>query len=169
MPAGRPTEYKADYAKQVYKLCLLGATDAEMADIFDVSEQTLNAWKHAHPEFLEAIKTGKKIADAEIANSLYQRAKGYSHPDTDIRVINNEIVKTEIIKYYPPDTAAAFIWLKNRQKEKWRDKQEIEHSGPDGTPIKLENKVVVYIPHNGRDALPQLNNSDNLLETEGDK
>jgi hypothetical protein len=29
-------------------------------------------------------------------------------------------------KHYPPDTAAAIIWLKNRQPERWRDKIEQE-------------------------------------------
>ncbi|MNQ95572.1 hypothetical protein D3C85_1111360 [compost metagenome] len=31
--------------------------------------------------------------------------------------------------YYPPDAGAAMNWLKNRQGKKWRDKQDIEHSG----------------------------------------
>lgn len=37
---GRPTRYKAEYAQQAYKLCLLGATDKELADFFHVSGQT---------------------------------------------------------------------------------------------------------------------------------
>lgn len=36
---------------------------------------------------------------------------------------------TKITKHYPPDTAAAFIWLKNRAG--WRDKQDIEHTTGD--------------------------------------
>ena len=42
---GRPTKYKAEYAEQARKLCLLGATDMEMADFFEVSEFTINKWK----------------------------------------------------------------------------------------------------------------------------
>ena len=61
--------------------------------------------------------------------SLYHRANGYSHPDVDIKVIDGEIVQTELIKYYPPDATSAIFWLKNRQPKKWRDKQETEHSG----------------------------------------
>ena len=41
-------------------------------------------------------------------------------------------------KHYPPDTTAAIFWLKNRQKSKWRDKQDHEISGPDGKPIETE-------------------------------
>ena len=69
------------------------------------------------------------VADAEVSDRLYQRAMGFVAPDIDIRVIENRIVETPLEKYYPPDTTAAIFWLKNRQKDKWRDKQEVEHTG----------------------------------------
>lgn len=127
--AGRPSRYKAEYAEQAYKFCLLGATDARLGEFFSVSEQTINAWKVAHPLFLESIKRGKEIADAEIAHSLFQRAKGYSHEA--VKIFNNqgEIIVEPYTEHYPPDTGAAMAWLKNRQPKDWRDKQEIEHSG----------------------------------------
>ncbi|SFY21860.1 terminase [Azotobacter vinelandii] len=126
---GRPSKYKPEYAEQARKLCLLGATDVEMADFFEVSESTINKWKEDYPEFSESIKSGKVLADADVTDRLFKRATGYSHPDIDIRVIDGAIVETPLIKHYPPDTAAAIFWLKNRQKERWRDKQEVEHSG----------------------------------------
>lgn len=134
----RPTKYKKEYNEQVIKLCRLGATDIELADFFNVSESTLNTWKKEYPEFLESIKKGKIESDAEIANSLYNRAKGYSHKDTDIRVIGGQIVETPIEKHYPPDTGAAFIWLKNRQPKKWRDKQEISVEQEEVKKITIE-------------------------------
>lgn len=42
MAAGRPTDYREEYNEQAYKLCLLGATDAELGDFFNVTEQTIN-------------------------------------------------------------------------------------------------------------------------------
>jgi len=124
MPAGRPSAYKKEYNEQAYKFCLLGADDVYLGQSFGVSEKTINTWKKKYPEFLQSIKKGKDIADAEIAHSLFHRAKGFSHPDVDIRVIKDKIVKTKLTKHYPPDTGAAFIWLKNRSKENWRDKQD---------------------------------------------
>ena len=50
MGAGRPTEYRPEYAEDTRKLCLLGFTDAQLADFFDVSEATINNWKLAHPD-----------------------------------------------------------------------------------------------------------------------
>lgn len=119
---GRPSRYKAEYAEQARKLCLLGATDEALADFFEVSKVTINAWKKAHPEFLNSLKTGKQIADANVADSLYNRALGYSHPE--LKVFNNmgEIVTFECEKHYPPDPTSAIFWLKNRQPALWRDK-----------------------------------------------
>jgi DNA-binding XRE family transcriptional regulator len=134
----RPTKYKADYAEQARKLCLLGATDAELAEFFEVSESTLNLWKKEHDAFSESIKKGKAQADADVADRLYQRAMGYEHPEVDIRVVSGEIVKTPITKIYAPDPTAAIFWLKNRQKAKWRDKIEQEVTGADGGPLVVE-------------------------------
>nr|WP_274537699.1 DUF2824 family protein [Escherichia coli] len=62
---------------------------------------------------------------------------GFVAPDIDIRVIENRIVETPLEKYYPPDTTAAIFWLKNRQKDKWRDKVDHELTGKDGGAIGL--------------------------------
>lgn len=131
LPVGRPTAYHKDLCEKVFKLCLLGATDAEMSEIIGVSEVTFNDWKNKYPEFLKSIKAGKTDADADVAKSLYQRACGYSHKDTHVSNFQGAITLTEIEKHYPPDTGAAFIWLKNRQSGRWKDKteQEVTHSG----------------------------------------
>lgn len=128
---GRPSKYQDQFPEQAFKLCLLGATDAEMADFFEVSEATVNNWKQQHPEFLEALKRGKQEADAQVAQSLYRRALGYSHKAVKI-VADAKSGQEHIVPYterYPPDTTAAIFWLKNRRPDLWRDKQNIEHSG----------------------------------------
>lgn len=124
MAAGRPTLYSPTYPEQARKLALLGATDAQMAEIFGVCGDTIAEWKNRHPEFSEAIEAGKLAADAEIAASLYHAAKGYSHPDVDVRVIEGQIVQTEVVKHYAPDYRAASLWLRNRQPKLWREKTE---------------------------------------------
>ena len=108
MPAGRPSSYRPEYATVVEKLCLLGARDADLARVFDVSESTIDNWKAAHPEFLAALKAGRELADAEVANSLYRRAIG----DGD----------------RPPDVTACIFWLKNRRPDLWRDAHRQEHA-----------------------------------------
>lgn len=131
LPNGRPTKYKPEYDEQAYKLCLLGHTDKELASFFEVSEQTINAWKHQYPSFLESLKRGKDVADGEVSQALYKSALGYSHPDVDIKVVNGAIVETDLIKHYPPNPTSAIFWLKNRQSGKWRDKQEVATTSDD--------------------------------------
>lgn len=131
-PGGRPTKYNPDYAEQAYKLCLLGATNEELADFFHVSVATISNWLNVQPEFLESITQGRSVADAKVAESLYKRATGYVAPDVHVASYMGQSIVTPIEKHYPPDTAAAFIWLKNRQPGKWRDKKEVEHSGEVG-------------------------------------
>ena len=126
---GRPTKYKEEYAKQAEKICLLGATDDFLADYFEVDVATIYRWKNDHDDFCEAIKKGKQEADLKVAESLYGRAVGYSHPEQKVFNNQGEIVTHDTIKHYAPDPTAAIFWLKNRQPKEWRDKQEVEHSG----------------------------------------
>jgi hypothetical protein len=123
MTIGRPTKYTKDLPELATNYCLLGATDEELAGFFDVALSTLNKWKKDHPEFSEAIKEGKSVADGKVAQSLYNRALGYSHPDTKFATHEGKITDSqEYTKHYAPDPTSAIFWLKNRQKDKWRDK-----------------------------------------------
>ena len=100
---GRKSEYREEYAEQALKLCLLGATDKEIAEFFSVSEQTLNSWKKKFPQFLESLKKGKAVADANVASRLYSRAIGYDARATKFATNEGKITdKVEYIEHYPP-------------------------------------------------------------------
>ena len=129
MAGGRPTKYKHEFAKIAKKMCELGATDPQLAEAFEVTTSTIALWKVTHKEFSDAIKISKDISDNLVEQSLYKRALGYECEEVDIRVIEGQIVETIVKKVYPPDPTAMIFWLKNRQKDKWRDKQEVQHSG----------------------------------------
>ena len=152
---GRPSRYKQEYCIQAYKLCLLGSTDKQMADFFGVVESTINKWKLDHPEFSESIKRGKEIADMEIANSLFERARGAKVKKKQAfklkrveyefgkRVLEEERIEiVEVEEELPPDTTSAIFWLKNRNPDQWRDKQQHEVTGPNGGPIDFHLRVV---------------------------
>lgn len=143
MPAGRPTKYKPEYVSQAAKLCRLGATDAQLADFFGVAVSTVALWKVQHKEFSDALSIPKEAADRAVEASLYKRAMGYEHDEVDIRVIEGQIVKTEIRKFYPPDTTAAIFWLKNRRPTEWRELKALELTGKDGGPVEVRKIELV--------------------------
>ena len=134
---GRPTKFKPEMAEQARKLCLLGATEAQMAEFFQVSIQTLYNWRETYPAFLESITQGKILADANVAESLYNRARGYSHAATKIMVVDKEVIHEEYTERFPPDTQAASLWLRNRQSALWRDKTEHGLTDREGNDVPL--------------------------------
>lgn len=140
---GRPSKYRAEFAEQAYKFCLLGAKGDELARMFDVTPSTIDLWKTAHPEFSGSITRGMTTADAEVAERMYMRAMGYSHEAVKIFMPAGatQPVYAPYTEHYPPDTPAASLWLRNRQPAKWRDKQDVEHSG-EVTVTNITRKIV---------------------------
>lgn len=117
---GRPSKYDPAYDEQAEKLCRLGATDVDIADFFKVSESTLYRWKTAQESFREAIKRTKEELDAQVEQSLFRRAMGYSHPAVKFFQAGGEIIKQDYVEHYPPDPTSLIFWLTNRQSAKWR-------------------------------------------------
>jgi len=133
-PGGRPTKFKPEYVAQVRKLCATGATDVEIADFFDVSRATISTWKLQYPDFFAALHDGKDLADAKVVRSLYRNATGYEFTDKQVIKVKigpsqEEVKIIDVVKTVPGETTAAFIWLRNRQPEEWREKQELGLSG----------------------------------------
>lgn len=139
---GAPTLYREEYDKQAYKLTLLGSTDKDLADFFEVTETTINNWKNEHPNFFESIKKGKDLADAKVAERLYKRALGYEQKEDKIFNDNGTPLIVPTVKHYPPDPTSAIFWLKNRQPKKWRDKQPEE--APEETKDHIVNINIVH-------------------------
>jgi len=131
-------------------MSLLGLTDQQLADFLGISCETFYAWKLSYPEFRESITRGKIQADAHVAEALYRRACGYSHPAVKIFMPSgaSEPVSVPYTQHYPPDTKAALRWLMNRQPALWRDRQEVDVAG------SLEHRLSQMTPEErARDAL----------------
>lgn len=116
--AGRPSDFRDIYVEMGFKFSLLGADDEKLAELLGTSIGSLSRWKKSNRKFREAIKKGKDYADAKVAEALYNRATGFIHKKALKLFYNkdlNKVIRARYALYYPPDTAAAFIWLKNRQ------------------------------------------------------
>ena len=150
IPVGRPSKYRPEFADQAYKLCLLGATDSEVASFFDVCPATVANWKLEFPEFLESLRAGKLKADAHVASKLFERASGSEWEEEQVVKVKigpheDKIEIVKIRRVVPPDTAAAIMWLKNRQPAKWRDTQSLQQLDSDGNPTNSPMRVIVEL------------------------
>ncbi len=125
---GRPTTFKPEYVQRAHKYALLGLKDYEIAHNFGIDISNLHEWLVQYPELRDAIHNGRDNADADTALSLFKRANGASVQATKILLAPGSTtpIIVEYTENYPPDTAAAFIWLKNRQPKLWRDKKELD-------------------------------------------
>ncbi len=107
----------------------------DLAEVFGVNRSTITEWRTNHPEFSAAILLGREDASDRVERALFERACGYSHPTVKPMAVSlgdgqgSRIELVQLTEQYPPDTAAALAWLKNRRPDQWRDRQEIAHTG----------------------------------------
>ena len=135
--AGRPTKKTDEVTEKIMELTSLGMTDAEVSKIVGITDRTLCNWKKKHQGFFLALKEKKYLADQKVEDSLYHRAKGYSHTEEKIFCQDGEIIRAETTKHYPPDSTAMIYWLKNRRPDKWRER--VEYVGDPQTLVQILN------------------------------
>ena len=121
---GRPTK-KNNLDYDVLKMMFQkGCTDLEVAKALRIHQRTLQRWKTDNPDFCRIVRDWKDEADNVIEKSMYERAKGYSHPEEKIFNGLDGIISVDTVKHYPPDTAAGKFWLTNRRPKEWKEKTE---------------------------------------------
>lgn len=122
------------------RFCETGATDAEIAAFFEIPVGLLYQWRRDHPSFAASIKVGKEIADLRVERALYEMAVGTVVDDVKV-LGDGGIVPYQ--RRIDPQLGAATMWLKNRQRDKWRDKVDHEHTGADGGPIETITRIAI--------------------------
>ena len=85
------------YVKRAELACQIGTTDFELAELFEVSVSTINNWKSVHPEFADALRTGKAFADERVERALYHRAIGYSYDAEEVFQYQGKIIRTNVV------------------------------------------------------------------------
>ena len=119
-----------------------GLTDEQIAKNMGIGRTTLYEWKQKDSNIMNSLKKGKEVADFEVENALYKKALGYNvmlkktfklkkveYNDNGKKIKEyEELVDGHEEMHIPADTTAQIFWLKNRQKEKWRDKVEVASS-----------------------------------------
>ena len=119
-----------------------GYTDKDIAGKIGISCSTFYDWKLKHPEFAEAIKKNKEIADYEVETSLFDSARGHVRTlkkpikvktvksKGGMRIEEERIEYVEEQIYIPPNVVAQAMWLKHRERAKWGDDQRATIEAP---------------------------------------
>lgn len=84
-----------------------GLTNEQIAANMGISKVTFYEWRNKFPNFANLIKEDKDYADTQVENALYKQA-------------------------LEGNVTAAIFWLKNRRRNNWKDKQDVEVSGEIG-------------------------------------
>jgi hypothetical protein len=126
---GRKSTYDPEYAHIAALVCQAGMTDFELCQILQIGETTLARWRHEHPEFADALKSGKEPSDERVERSLFARANGYKYDAVKFHVVEGEVIQTPYVEHVPPDVTACIFWLKNRRRTIWRDRHDDDSGG----------------------------------------
>lgn len=98
------------------------------------SVSTLCEWKNKFPEFSEALKRGKDVADYIVENELFESCKTRTvtvkkpfklktvKVDGKKRLEEERIVYAEEQVVVPANVTAQIFYLKNRRPNKWKDR-----------------------------------------------
>ena len=142
--AGHPAiEITADMLTKVESFAAQGLTKDQIARSIGVSLSWFMKQQAEKPHFKEAILVGQAKGIATISNALFQRAKGYTHPEEKVFQHQGAIVTKIIQRHYPPDPTSMIFFLKNRSPEEWKDRMPEALPNSDAvTPSRVEVTVV---------------------------
>lgn len=76
-----------------------GLTDEQISKNMGIAYSTLREWKKSQPAISAALKKGKEVVDFEVENALLKAAMD-------------------------GNVTAQIYWLKNRRRDKWKDRPE---------------------------------------------
>lgn len=133
---GRPSTYNAETASLICASLAEGKPLVRIVEEIGVPIQTVYSWMNAHPEFSEAYARAREDQADTLADEIIKisdDASNDSCEDEDGKIVtNHENIQRSKLRV---DTRK---WVASKLRpKKYGDKQQLEHSGPDGKPLNL--------------------------------
>lgn len=166
---GRPKEDLADKVdfEVIEKYGMMGLIDKEIAWLSGVCLGTIQEWKK-DDRFADALGKGKVRADDQVFQALFKRALGGKYTEVTEETVYIDgpkgrgkkkgertvkvpatLVRT-VTKEIPPDTGACALFLKNRRRDRFKDKWPDEYEEPpDPTAANAEMDRLTVPPRAG--------------------
>lgn len=127
---GRPTDYKESMNQQAYKLAMLGMTDQEIADFFEINRSTFYRWQQEYPKFKDSIHAGKIPADADVIASLHAstqdrmipmeqafKVKNVFYNAEGKRIESEKVEVVTVMQAVPANPQSIALWVDRRLRK----------------------------------------------------
>lgn len=127
--------------------CMQGATMSELAEMLGISEATLYKWRAEIPEFKEALRAGRNVANGGLLASAFKTSTGYHvkskaavkyktykeflNPKTGEKELKpvEEVKVVDVTEYVAPNAQLLQFMLYNRMPDQYRKTEHVQHSG----------------------------------------
>lgn len=124
------TKYRDDFPERAFKMAHAGMIDDQIAKELGIAKDTFYRYQKIHPEFKKALSDGKQRPDDIVEAALYKNAIGYDYEEIKTReqIVSGKKRKIKEVtkKHIPGNVTAQIFWLKNRRRDRWKDKWEID-------------------------------------------
>lgn len=132
MPAGRPTKYRKEFCELLIKHMEDGGSFDAFVSTCRADKTQMYRWLDRHPEFRHAKERGELLAYAFWERKGREIMLGELKSSTEtFEIVDGRPVATKAVRHPVTGNASAYIFMmKNRYK--WRDKVDVEHSGSIG-------------------------------------
>ncbi len=133
---GRPSTYDAEAALRICASLAEGKPLVRIVEEIGIPIRTVYDWMAAHPEFSQAYARAREdqadtLAD-EIITISDDASNDFMRDEDGNEIVNHENIQRSKLRV---DTRK---WVAAKQRpKKYGDKQQLEHSGPDGKPLNL--------------------------------
>jgi predicted DNA-binding transcriptional regulator AlpA len=112
-------------ALEALRLSLGVVTDA--CKSIGLARSTFYNWVSNDEDFKKEVEDIQEQSVDFAESKLFQRIKGYNHPEEKIFNYEGEIIRADTTKHYPPDTTAIIFYLKTKGKSRgYIEKSEVE-------------------------------------------
>lgn len=108
-----------------------GYTMTDISNKIGIDNDCFLRWKDRYPEIRKAVSKGKELVDYQVENALLKSALGYKTKEVKVTTTMRygkvvETIKEVTDKEIAPSVPAIQMWLYNRNKDKWKNMNNVK-------------------------------------------